>query len=192
MKKLFPLALLVCVAGCRVKGDLPPGVGASPRPLPPPVVVAPVEENGTAPTDTTPTGTVRPEETDNSKSSAGLKFTVAANRTAMRRGDTVLFTMTLRNEGKEEAKLVFNSGQDFDIRARRVGSQETAWSWSMNKMFTEALRNVSLAPTRSLVYTATWDGTAGGTRLPRGEYEIVAFTASRPQIESAPIKISID
>lgn len=180
MKRLFPLAALVFAAGCNGGSALPPGAGASPDPLPPPISVPAAEapESGTKPV------------------SGALAFTATAKAKTLRRGQTLALTMQLRNTGKTPQNLDFSSGQDFDLQVRRVENgkveNDPAWTWSMDKMFTDVYRQVALRPNQSLNFSATWDGTASGTQLPRGEYEISAFTASTPRFVAPPIRVTLN
>ena len=173
MKKLLPFALLFLVAGCRVKGTLPPGVGAKPDPLPPPISVPPVEA----------TPATQP---------SSLQWSASSDRKTLRRGQTLRLEMRLLNAGKEKQLARYTSGQDFDLQVRRAGEKETAWTWSMDKMFTDALRDITLRPGESQKFSATWDGTSGGTRLPRGNYIITAISSSQPAPKAALIPITIE
>jgi hypothetical protein len=180
MKRFFPIGVLILAAGCNGRSVLPPGAGASPDPLPPPISVPATES---------------PESSDKPVAGA-LAFTAAANAKTMRRGQTLSIAMQLRNTGKTAQALDFPSGQDFDLQVRRVENgkvvDDPVWTWSMDKMFTMVFRQVTLRPSQTLNFSATWDGTASGTTLPRGEYEISAFTASNPRFEAPPIRLTLN
>jgi hypothetical protein len=77
--------------------------------------------------------------------------------------DSVGLTFSITNVTEAPLPLTFNSGQAIDFSIHR-GSEEL-WRWSANRMFTQAIREESLAPGETKVYTATWQPPAG-TRGP--------------------------
>lgn len=181
MKRLIPILALVLAAGCSGHSDLPPGAGASPAPLPPPI------------TESAPVLPEPRKAADEKPLAGGLEFTASAEPAVLPRGKTLNVSMELRNTGQDMQILVFPTGQDFDLEARRVQNgvvaRDTAWSWAAGKMFTMIFRQIPLRGGKSLKFTATWDGSANGETLPRGEYEIIAFTASKPRLQAAPFRV---
>ena len=82
-------------------------------------------------------------------------------------GDTVRFSLQVTNASSTAIPLEFSSGQSFDFAVVRDGRE--VWRWSADQMFTQALRNETIAPGATRSYTALWNPPAGM----RGE-----FTAS--------------
>ena len=182
MKPFFLIALVLVLAGCNSRSDLPPGTGASPGPLPPPLT-QPAAQPG-----------VDTSSGDIAKSADGLVCEAKPSTTTLRRGQTLTVAITVTNSGKTTKSLQFSSGQQFDLQARRVQNgviaKEPAWTWSMDKMFIQSLSTVEIRPGQKLNFTATWDGTAGDP-LPRGEYEISAFITANPRLTAPPFRITL-
>ncbi len=125
-----------------------------------------------------------------------LPVTLKSDKALYRRGNTITFTITLRNTSAQPQSLRFNSGQDFDLVARRADAQPNApeaWRWASDKMFAMNIREVSLRPGEEQIYTATWDQSgANGQPLPRGSYSIASEIASSPRLPSNPISIELN
>jgi hypothetical protein len=58
----------------------------------------------------------------------------------------VTFTITARNASNTVQNLSFSSGQSYDIMVRPQGQSdaEPLWQWSRGRMFTQAMREISL------------------------------------------------
>ena len=82
-------------------------------------------------------------------------------------GGSVQFVLQVTNTSSAAVPLEFSSSQSFDFAVVRDGRE--VWRWSADQMFTQALRNESIAPGATRTYTASWNPPAGM----RGE-----FTAS--------------
>lgn len=161
------------LSGCKAPTTLPPGTGADPILPPPPIVVSPRD-------DTTAGQPVT------------LAATITADKKTYSRGQIVRFNLTLRNTGKSVQKLTFSSGQSFDITATPAGRTEAAWRWSHDKMFTMALRDVSLRAGETQSWTATWEQTDNnGNPLPRGEYSVVGSITANGGIDTPPLAITL-
>lgn len=126
---------------------------------------------------------------------ADLPVSLKSDRASYRRGETLTFSITLRNASAQTQVLRFNSGQSFDLVARRADAAvdaPEAWRWAMDKMFTREVRDVSLRPGEEQAFTATWDQSAGdGQALPRGSYTISAEIASAPRLPSNAVTVEL-
>lgn len=166
------------IAGCRIKSPMPganTGPSSGPQ-LPPPVVVTPSENTKPKPP------------------ASAITVTLTSDKTTYRSGETVRFTITARNTSQQAVTLQFNSGQNFDITAKKHLKTDSPilWQWSHDKMFTMALRQVKFAPGEKQTWTATWDQTdSEGNILPRGNYTIEAKLTANSGIPAAPILIGL-
>jgi hypothetical protein len=118
--------------------------------------------------------------------------TISADKGKYARGQIVHFTLILRNTSKSAQKLTFNTGQSFDITATAAGQPQPAWRWSQGKMFTMALRNMTLKAGQTQTWTATWEQNDGnGNAVPRGDYNVVGRITANGGIEAQPITITL-
>ena len=84
-----------------------------------------------------------------------LSVKLATDRSIYSIGQPVAITLEATNQGSSTADLLFGSGQSFDIFITDIHNKEV-WRWARGMVFTMAVRNVSLAPGKSLSYTAVW------------------------------------
>lgn len=99
--------------------------------------------------------------------------------------------MTLRNTSKTAQPLTFGSGQSFDVIARDP-SNKVVWQWARGRMFTQAVREESLAAGKTLVFNAEWDGTDDGKTLAPNSYKLEARLKSIEQrLVSPPVSVTI-
>jgi hypothetical protein len=73
--------------------------------------------------------------------------------------DSVRLVLQVTNAGTAPVPLTFNSGQSADFTVSDGGRE--LWRWSGDMMFTQAIRNVSLAPGETRSFDATWTPPAG-------------------------------
>ena len=93
-------------------------------------------------------------------------------------GDTLRMQLQVTNTSDAPVALTFPSGQSFDFFALRDG--EEIWRWSLDQMFTQAIRSETLAPGATLQYDAVWSPPPGIS----GEITIAGtLTALDKQIE---------
>ena len=93
----------------------------------------------------------------------------------------------LENTSEEEQKLNFNTGQRFDIIV--LGSkEEVLYRWSQDKMFTQALGSVVLAPEEEKVYDAK---IVLPTDIATGDYQIKGLITASEQIFSQAKTITV-
>jgi hypothetical protein len=79
----------------------------------------------------------------------------------------VTFTLRITNGHAQPVTLHFNSGQQYDLRVRRPDGS-IAWTWSMDKLFTGALMQRTLASGETVTYTGTWEQPAKGAFVAEG------------------------
>lgn len=96
----------------------------------------------------------------------------------------VTFAVTVRNDGDDPIDLEFRNGQTFDFAVFDDDGTER-WRWSDGRMFTQALRSVTLAPGESESFEAVWE------QPPTGSYEVEATleAANRDASERAAFTI---
>ncbi len=185
---------LAPLAGCRHRNPMPTPAEENTLPMPNPRP----NQNQTGPAQPRPGRKPKRGHTPGPAEAAvrvGLPVTLKSDRAVYRRGETITFTMTLRNASTETQSLRFTSGQDFDLAARRADAAPEApesWRWANDKVFAMNLREVSLRPGQEQTFTATWDQSAGdGQALPRGSYTIASEIASEPRLPSNTISIEL-
>jgi hypothetical protein len=118
-----------------------------------------------------------------------LAFTLAARPERPAPGTPVEFRMTLRNQGDVAVDLLFMSGQSYDITIATADGTEV-WRWAVGRMFTQSIREVTLAPGETREYTATWEGRDNdGNVPPPGEYRATAVLTADPRLQSSVVPI---
>ena len=93
-------------------------------------------------------------------------MSLTADLTVATRPNAVAFTLTVRNDGDEPVDLTFSDGQTADVVVREAdgedGPETVVWRWSEGRMFTQAIRTMSLAPGESLAEEFTWEQPRSG------------------------------
>lgn len=185
--RLFTLPATVCAAfalsGCGLFSsvftpDAPITTGTTTKP------------NATPKPMTKPNATPKPTPNAN-----GLIFSAHTDKTAYKRDEPVKITMTLHNAGSKATTVDFSSGQEFDIAVYAAAdTKNTVWSWSMDKMFSMALRHEVLDPGETRAYSAQWEQKSNGaTALSDGKYFVDAQLANMPQrLSAARLTIHLD
>lgn len=106
----------------------------------------------------------------------GLIASVQANAA----GDSVTFLLQVTNTSRTPAELTFPSSQEFDFSVERGG--RNVWTWSGDRMFAQALRNVTLRAGETRTYEATWRPGPGAS----GEHVVTGvLTAVEPEIRQS-------
>ena len=89
---------------------------------------------------------------------------LSAELTVETRPNAVVFTVSIRNDGDESVDLTFPTGQTADVVVRSTDDPaEVVWRWSDDRLFTQAIRQVTLAPGESLDEELTWADPQPGT-----------------------------
>ena len=92
----------------------------------------------------------------------------------------VTFNLQVTNVSDAPIELVFPDGQSAEFVVRRNG--EEIWRWSDGQMFTQAVRQITLAPGESRSYSGEWRPGGGTT----GQFVAVGtLTASGRRVEQA-------
>jgi hypothetical protein len=101
-------------------------------------------------------------------------------------GDSVHLVLQVSNAGSAPVALTFGSGQTFDFAVARDGRE--LWRWSADRSFTQAVREVSIAPGETRRYEATWRPPAGthGALTARGWLSAQQVRAERSTGFSLP------
>ena len=85
-----------------------------------------------------------------------LHCSVEADRTEA----GIVVTLTVENTGEQAAELTFQNGQTVDATASVDGDQR--WRYGDGRMFTQAIRTVTLDPGERLQESVTWADPAPG------------------------------
>lgn len=102
-----------------------------------------------------------------------LQVELSLSKRAFAVGEPVETVITIRNKADQPMRVVFSSGQQFDLIIRRRGA--LVWRWSHDKAFTQALTEVNLRPNDPVTFRASWNQIdLQGRRVEPGEYEAVA------------------
>jgi hypothetical protein len=120
--------------------------------------------------------------------------TLSTDKTTYKTSEPITFTITARNASNTVQNLSFSSGQSYDIMVRPQGQSDAdpLWQWSRGRMFTQAMREISLNAGEQRTWTTTWlqTGNAGGF-VPRGEYTVSARLAANGGVEVSPVTITL-
>jgi len=119
-----------------------------------------------------------------------LALELRATRTELPPGGETTFMLIVTNQGQQPARLQFASGQTYDFILLK-GEQEV-WRWSHDRMFTQALRSLTLGPGESLSYQETWAGRDNaGQPVPPGEYVVIGVLTISPEQRTEPVGIKV-
>jgi hypothetical protein len=95
----------------------------------------------------------------------------------LRAGAAVTWELTVSNDGADDARLTFTSGQSGDVVLVRDG--EEAYRWSSGQMFTQAIRE-EVVPAGG---SATFELDEAALDVEPGDYELRAELVGRPAPE---------
>lgn len=70
--------------------------------------------------------------------------------------DTVVFDLHVTNASGEPVTLEFSSGQRYDFVVRSEPGREEVWRWSADRMFTQALDEVTIPPGETARFEGAW------------------------------------
>ncbi len=123
--------------------------------------------------------------------SSPLSFSLATDKARYKSGETVRFSMTLRNDSNENRDLQFGSGQNFDVVVTAPDSTTPVFQWSRGRFFTQSVRDETLAPGESRTFEATWDGKNADGKSVAGQFGSVALLKTSDKIRSKTVGFSI-
>src|SRR6185437_3508786 len=89
-----------------------------------------------------------------SSTASGLRLLLSADRKTFAVGTPVRLTFAIANSGPAPVTLQFATSQKYDFEIRRGG--QTVWRWSADRMFTQALTSLTLAPGARQTFAVTW------------------------------------
>lgn len=137
-------------------------------------------------------GTPPARHVDDDESKAmTITVRLLTSKRTYRQGETVRFTIIAQNIGKTKQTLKFRSGQSFDITAV-TDDDEQRWDWSRGRMFTQALRQITLEPGAARQWAATWKQVDNdGALMARGEVIVTAKLMANGGIRTAPRTIKL-
>ena len=132
-------------------------------------------------------------QTSKTTPKADLIFTASTNRKVYKAGEPVIVTMRVRNVSRAEQVLNFSSGRRFNIVVSNRNGSAPVWHWSRGRMFTQAMRDVSLAAGESQIFTATWNRIGDDDKaVAPGKYQVAArLTTMGAGVEATPIVITL-
>ena len=110
--------------------------------------------------------------------------TLTVRTSVSKPGRPVQFTFQVVNMSGKPVTYNFSTGQRFDMTAINA-SGTTVWDWAHGRVFSQNLASLSLAPGKSFVYTAVWNGRdLSGRPAAPGVYTVQAHLTSdnRPAI----------
>ncbi|MFC0272017.1 BsuPI-related putative proteinase inhibitor [Metabacillus herbersteinensis] len=90
---------------------------------------------------------------------------------ARENSENVEFVISLLNNTEEEKDFEFRSGQKYEIIVRDTTGKEV-YRYSKDRMFTQALQYVKLAPGESREWKEIWNYQLDGKRVDAGEYNV--------------------
>lgn len=126
---------------------------------------------------------------------AAIVLSFTADKTTLKRGETITLTLKARNASEEARSLTFANGQRFDFTATPENANaatEPLWRWSEDKIFNMRFGDVTWKAGEEKTFTAKWDGSGrNAAALPPGRYQIGAELASQPRLIVAPIVITL-
>ncbi len=116
-----------------------------------------------------------------------VKVTVATDKKVYAVGDTITFTLTVKNGTKQALPLRFSSGQRYDFKlfdakipaGARPDTGKPLWQWSRGRMFTMMIASEKLEPGKTLTFSDKYEFKAmpGQTikLLAAGKYTLVGI-----------------
>jgi len=107
---------------------------------------------------------------ENLKTEFSLQDNLRQESSNYLQGEVVRLLLSVTNNGNEEVVLKFSSGQQYDFYVQDSEDVEI-WRWSANRLFTQALSEISIPVGVTVNFSELWDQTAtDGQTLARGSY----------------------
>ena len=97
---------------------------------------------------------VAPAAPAGSESAGGSTGPLVASLSVEPTAESVRFLLQVTNATQSPLALQFSSGQSYDFAVSDGGT--SVWTWSADKMFTQALRSVTLAPGETRSFEERW------------------------------------
>lgn len=115
-------------------------------------------------------------------------FTVALNESAFTAGSPLLVRLSLRNTRGKPVKLVFPSGQDYDVQIRDARNQ-VIYTWSASRSFIQLVREVEINGEKN--WLVRLEPGADGLNLPPGTYTLTGILATSSGRIEATVPFSV-
>lgn len=83
----------------------------------------------------------------------------------------VTFTYRVENTGDTPLDIQFTSGKEGDLTVTDAESGDVVWEWGANRMFTQALESLTLAPGETREWEFVWKEPPAGEYVAEGTLE---------------------
>lgn len=149
----------------------------------------------TPPTSTggTPTGTEGSTPPTGGIRAGEIELRISSEKKYYKSGEKMRFTLLAINQDDRPRTINFRTGQSFDITVTPANGDELVrWDWSHDRMFTQALREVTLKPGETMKFEAVWNQQNNeGSEMPRGDYNVSAKLTAETEVLSPTISIRL-
>jgi len=116
-----------------------------------------------------------------------LLYTLATDKAVYGIEDPVDLTMTVTNTGKDDAKFVFPTTQQFDFVIKRGGAEIA--KWSLGQTFVQGGLDLILATGKSFVYNTRWlQKDQDNHVVPAGPYEIIGISPAKDNVVTVSLQ----
>jgi hypothetical protein len=105
--------------------------------------------------------------------------------------EPIAIALTILNQASDPYQAVFSNGKTYDFCLYQ--NDQLIWKWSNGRMFSQAIRNVTLEPNKPLTYVIIYNQiTSTGKPLEPGSYNLTGiFCTKDQQYTSASLPIEI-
>jgi hypothetical protein len=116
---------------------------------------------------------------------------VTCDKPVYKTGETMAIALTVLNTGSSLLEITFTSGQKYDFYL--YNGAKLIWKWSRDKMFTQALSNLTLVPNKPLTFVITFNQVLlSGEAIGPGRYQLKgSLCAQDHEYFSEPLEIEI-
>jgi hypothetical protein len=97
-------------------------------------------------------------------------------------GNQVHFKLLLENKGENTAQLQFSSGQQFEIVVKEEGKGEV-YRYSKDKMFTQALIDLSMEPGDIKIWEDDWKGSLTPGKTYEVTFQLLTRTVNEQEVK---------
>lgn len=115
-------------------------------------------------------------------------FTIALNESSFTTGAPLLVRLSLRNTKGKPVKLVFPSGQDYDVQIRDSRNQ-VIYTWSASRSFIQVVREVEIDGEKN--WLVRLEPGSDGLNLPPGVYTLTGSLATSGGRIEATVPFSV-
>ena len=128
-----------------------------------------------------------PEQTENQAVVVvgSLLLTVETDKTTYRPGEPIAVQLKVNNRSSRDTTLAFSSGQRYDVQIADAAG-ETAWTWSADRAFMQALGSERLPADGALEYGEQFTG-----QLAPGNYTVTGYITTTGRALQASTTVSV-